>query len=195
MAAQLRSILPKIVPPLIVTAALVALWWLFNGDFFRPNTQLPACPRPLELRLAGERAGHLVACTADEFSELFSRLDFPVPRSADFDAVRFFDQAGAPCRVTLDPQGRIQLVEQGRLSGEVALALALPIDLNLATADDLQAISGLGEKTAAAIVGHREANGPFCSIGDLTRVKGIGPRFIEEHATQLSATCKSGVAP
>lgn len=50
-----------------------------------------------------------------------------------------------------------------------------PIDLNTATAEQLDALPGVGPATAAAIVQDRERHGPFASVGDLERVPGIGP--------------------
>ena len=50
-----------------------------------------------------------------------------------------------------------------------------PIDVNTATADELEALPGIGPTLAAAIVAERERNGPFRTIDDLNRVPGIGP--------------------
>jgi competence protein ComEA len=50
-----------------------------------------------------------------------------------------------------------------------------PVDLNTATADQLESLPGVGPATAAAIVDDRERNGPFASVDDLDRVPGIGP--------------------
>ena len=50
-----------------------------------------------------------------------------------------------------------------------------PVDLNTATAAQLDALPGIGPATAAAIVQDRDATGPFTSVDDLTRVRGIGP--------------------
>jgi competence protein ComEA len=59
--------------------------------------------------------------------------------------------------------------------GTTPVAPAGPIDLNTATASDLETLPGVGPATAAAIVEDREHNGPFPSIDDLDRVPGIGP--------------------
>ncbi|EFK54718.1 ComEA family DNA-binding protein [Corynebacterium genitalium ATCC 33030] len=49
------------------------------------------------------------------------------------------------------------------------------ISLNSASAGELTELPGVGEATAAAIVAHREANGPFTAVEQLMDVKGIGP--------------------
>jgi competence protein ComEA len=54
-------------------------------------------------------------------------------------------------------------------------APAGPIDLNTATAAELDGLPGVGPATAAAIVDDRARNGPFASVDDLDRVPGIGP--------------------
>ncbi len=48
------------------------------------------------------------------------------------------------------------------------------VDLNAATADDLEALPGIGSVRAAAIVEHRDTHGPFQRVDDLVEVSGIG---------------------
>ena len=48
------------------------------------------------------------------------------------------------------------------------------VNINTATAAELDALPGIGEKRAADIVADREANGPFRIPEELTRVPGIG---------------------
>ncbi len=55
-----------------------------------------------------------------------------------------------------------------------------PVDLNRASADELQQLPGIGPATAAAIVAHRDANGPFRSVDQLDDVRGIGPAKLEQ---------------
>lgn len=50
-----------------------------------------------------------------------------------------------------------------------------PVDVNRATAEQLDALPGVGPATATAIVTERERNGPFLTVDDLDRVPGIGP--------------------
>ncbi len=52
------------------------------------------------------------------------------------------------------------------------------IDLNTATAEQLQTLPGIGEKRAADIVADREKNGPYRFPEEITRVKGIGEETV-----------------
>jgi competence protein ComEA len=50
-----------------------------------------------------------------------------------------------------------------------------PLDLNRATSAQLEALPGIGQVKAAAILAVRDANGGFESIDELEAVRGIGP--------------------
>jgi competence protein ComEA len=52
------------------------------------------------------------------------------------------------------------------------------INLNTASAADLETLPGVGEVTAVRIIDYREANGPFRSIDDLVHVQGINMKTI-----------------
>lgn len=54
-----------------------------------------------------------------------------------------------------------------------------PVDLNSATAEQLDVLPGVGPATAAAIVAHRDENGPFLGVDELQDVRGIGPAKFE----------------
>lgn len=53
-------------------------------------------------------------------------------------------------------------------------AEAQPVDLNAATAAQLEELPGVGPATAQAIVEYREAHGRFGSVDELLEVRGIG---------------------
>jgi competence protein ComEA len=54
------------------------------------------------------------------------------------------------------------------------------VNLNTATAQQLDALPGVGPVTAAAIVAWRDANGKFTSVDQLAEVDGIGPARLEK---------------
>lgn len=53
------------------------------------------------------------------------------------------------------------------------------LNINTATAEQLQLLPGIGPSRAAAIVADRERMGPFRTVEDLARVRGIGTVTIE----------------
>ncbi|MGO4372693.1 ComEA family DNA-binding protein [Paenibacillus sp. MCAF20] len=52
------------------------------------------------------------------------------------------------------------------------------LDINRATAEELDALKGIGPAKAQAIVDDREKNGPFATVNDLLRVRGIGEKLL-----------------
>ena len=54
------------------------------------------------------------------------------------------------------------------------------VHINTATAEQLDALPGIGPTLAADIIAYRDANGMFKSMSDLDKVPGIGPALIEQ---------------
>lgn len=54
------------------------------------------------------------------------------------------------------------------------------IDLNTASAAELEELPGVGPSIAQRILEHREKNGPFTSVDSLLEVSGIGPATLEK---------------
>jgi len=75
-----------------------------------------------------------------------------------------------------------QVVVPGRGAGGAAApppaagsSPSAPLDLNTATAEQLDALPGIGPVTAQKILDYRQAHGPFRSVAELEAVPGIGP--------------------
>jgi competence protein ComEA len=99
-------------------------------------------------------------------------------RDADLDGLNLAAALVDGQRVYVPVEGEVDpaTVPSGVVAaGPEATAPAGPIDLNTATAEQLESLPGVGPATAAAIVDDRDRNGPFSSVDDLDRVSGIGP--------------------
>jgi competence protein ComEA len=59
-------------------------------------------------------------------------------------------------------------------TGAIAPAPRGPININRATASDLDSLDGIGPVIAKRIIAFRTTNGPFTAIEDLLKVSGIG---------------------
>ena len=60
------------------------------------------------------------------------------------------------------------------------------IRLNSASADQLQQLSGIGEKKAEAILQYRQQHGKFKTIEELQNIKGIGPKLLQKNKDRLA---------
>lgn len=66
-------------------------------------------------------------------------------------------------------------------------AMAAAVNVNTADAPALaRAIKGVGTKKAEAIVSYRKVHGPFKSIDELSRVKGISKKTIDKNRSNLA---------
>lgn len=59
------------------------------------------------------------------------------------------------------------------------------INLNTASAAELTALKGIGEKKAQAIVDYREKQGKFTSVDQLADVSGIGPATLDANRDMI----------
>ncbi|VGO10479.1 DNA uptake protein and related DNA-binding proteins [plant metagenome] len=77
--------------------------------------------------------------------------------------------------------------------GLAAAGPAHALDLNAATAAQLDALKGIGPKTAQVIIDERQRGGPFASLQDLgERVRGLGPKRLKDlESAGLQASAKA----
>ncbi|MEC2401894.1 competence protein ComEA [Bacillus subtilis] len=60
------------------------------------------------------------------------------------------------------------------------------VNINTATLEELQGISGVGPSKAEAIIAYREENGRFQTIEEITKVSGIGEKSFEKIKSSIT---------
>lgn len=95
--------------------------------------------------------------------------------------------AAVPARIHAEARASAgEPVETARPEAEPPVLLARPelenvsIDLNAASAAELETLPGIGPAKAAAIVEYVRINGPLGRVEDLLEVKGIGEKTLEK---------------
>jgi competence protein ComEA len=92
--------------------------------------------------------------------------------------------AGAPTGEGAAPPGAEAL--PGSASHGGGIDAEGRVDLNRATAAELETLPGIGPAKAAAIVEHRETHGPFAEPGDIRAVSGIGEKTFQQLADRIT---------
>lgn len=87
--------------------------------------------------------------------------------------------ASAPASSASASSSSVSSSTSGAASGDL-------INLNTATASDLQKLNGIGEKKAEQIIAYRQEKGSFKSIDELKEVSGIGDKTFAAIKDQLT---------
>jgi competence protein ComEA len=158
--AAARAIDERTAPPIIIDNTLVQPGIVVDlrGEVARPGVyELPA----------GARLDDAIAAAGGLTDEADLTQINLAARLQDGSVVTVPGVAG------LAPGGDVTPGENNAVSSPGGL-----INLNTASAEELETLPGVGEVTASRIIAYREANGPYRSIDDLVHVQGISTRTI-----------------
>ena len=79
------------------------------------------------------------------------------------------------------------LLSSNSFAAEAAKAMAMQkVNINKASAEELQALKGIGQAKAKAIVDYRTKNGKFTDLKQLTMVTGIGEKLVSQNTENMS---------
>ncbi len=167
-----------------------------HGSGYASSSEFLDAVRP-QVVLISVGAGNEYGHPDPDAMARYARADAPVLRT-DLGGTLHLESDGS--KVVITPARGEGMTIRGRgaagatqsaattTSGEKEAGADGRLDLNTATAVELEALPGIGEKTAAAILAWRKKNGPFQSVDELDRVDGIGPATLE----QLRPLVKAG---
>ncbi len=145
-------------------------WVIYlTGEVARPGIhEIPADSRLYEaVQVAGGLTGNADKEGINLAAKLADGVHVHIPRAGE---------GKTPSTVVEGSLGE----QAGERVGESMTGVNLSIDVNRATAVELEKLPGIGPKLAQQIVEDRTANGPFSTPEDLLRVKGIGPAKLEK---------------
>ncbi len=78
------------------------------------------------------------------------------------------------------------------ISTSIAMAT---VNLNTATKDDLDKVTGIGPVKAQSIIDYRKKNGPFKSVDELENVKGFGSKSVKKVRSELTVNGVTNAKP
>jgi competence protein ComEA len=81
-----------------------------------------------------------------------------------------------------------QQAEPASKPGAGASKASVTVNLNTATASELEQLPGIGAKTAARIIDYRTKKGPFRKIEELMNVQGVGEKSFLKLRAQLTVS-------
>jgi competence ComEA-like helix-hairpin-helix protein len=73
-------------------------------------------------------------------------------------------------------------------SESMGAAQSAKVDINTASAQDFQTVPGIDATLAQNIVSYRDANGPFSSVDDLTKVQGMDMQKLDSIRSSLTVS-------
>lgn len=157
-----------------VSCVVALVGWLLLRDapttdytYTATVTSSPPAPSTVVVSVVGEvaRPG-LVTLAPDARVDAALQAAGLLP-SADLVALNLAEKVVDGKQIVVPAIGAAPPVTAGTELGKISL--------NSATAADLEQLDGVGAKTAAAIIKHRDQIGGFTSAEQLQDVKGIGP--------------------
>jgi competence protein ComEA len=167
-----------------------------NGAGAAPSVSAGATSTPVATDLVVQAAGAVnrpgvYRLSGDARVDDLVRAAGGLLADADGDRVNLAAPLADGARVWIPAQGETEVPEVvadgGRSGAGAAGTGASPIpaapavvDLNTATAEQLDTLPGVGPSTAAAILAYRSEHGAFASVDDLLEVRGIGDAKLEQ---------------
>jgi competence protein ComEA len=105
---------------------------------------------------------------------------------ADLQAINLAAKVADGQQVVVPRRGTAPAAASPGAPAAAAGAASAPVNLNSATAEQLDTLDGVGPSTAQKILDFRTAHGGFSSVDDLAQIPGIGPKKLESLRQQVT---------
>lgn len=94
--------------------------------------------------------------------------------------------AAAVCLIAAQPYAANAAQGKAGARASAKPPVAGVVNINTASTSDLEALPGIGAKTAARIVEYRQKNGPFKKVEELMNVRGVGEKNFLKLKSQIT---------
>ncbi len=166
-----------------VIAAVVAVALVLWVDRVRPVsiTIVPAPTEMMHVSIAGAVAspGVVAVPPGARLVEAADAAGGFTP-DADFSRLNLAGRVGDGEHIAVPSTAQVADTGEIETSGGTSQDAQGPLDVNTATAEQLDELPGIGEVLAGRIIEYREVNGAFGSIDDLVLVEGISLRMVDD---------------
>jgi competence protein ComEA len=151
------------------------------------DEQAEQMPQPMKVDIKGavQKPGVYEAAEGDRVIDLLEKAG-GLTDKADGTKINFALNITDEMVIYVPEKGEIleeATVEDGKARGQQDNG---KINLNQANESELQMLPGIGPSKAAAIIEHRETNGPFKDVADLKLISGIGEKTFEKLKEHIS---------
>ncbi|AND41579.1 MULTISPECIES: helix-hairpin-helix domain-containing protein [Cytobacillus] len=151
------------------------------------DEQAEQMPQPMKADIKGavQKPGVYEAAEGDRVIDLLEKAG-GLTDKADGTKINFALNITDEMVIYVPEKGEIleeATVEDGKARGQQDNG---KINLNQANESELQMLPGIGPSKAAAIIEHRETNGPFKDVADLKLISGIGEKTFEKLKEHIS---------
>lgn len=152
----------------LTTATPQMIGAYISGAVARPGLyMLPAGSRVQDLVLAaGGATGNADMEQVNLAARITDEEHITISRKGDTQA--------APVTPQLAPRPTATTVKSRATAAPTKAATTAKVNINRASAQEMEVLPGIGPVISARIVAYREANGPFTTVDDLEKVAGIG---------------------
>ena len=183
----MRSVLVEALLASAVAGLALVASLLGPFDFSTGEASPTICTQALELARGGSPPVVVCQATMSGLDDALERLGLEECREQ---ALGLAEHLERPALLRLDGDCRVRELRSGSVRAATAALLNIAFDANTADEIDFKDVPGIGPRLARRIVTDRKKQGAYCSVEEMQRVRGIGPKKLEALARRVETNCR-----